>query len=192
MTATILEQMLDECGWAQTVDTGGLAAWLAGPAGLLQSIYDLCGDTPQGPGWSQIVDITRCPTDALPWLAQMVGVRIPASMPDAEARAATTAETGWHRGTAASLVAAAQAYLTSGTVTIAERTPDPYSFTVTVPTAGLAGTYGALDTAFASYTAIDASQATYAGFVSAGGSAAVQSALDVLKPAGLLMTVAFT
>lgn len=192
MTATVLDQLLDEVGWAGTVDDGTLASWLSGPAGLLQSIYDLCGDTPQGPGWSQIVDVTRAPTDALPWLAQFVGVRLPASLPDAQARAAVVAETGWHRGTATSLVAAAQAFLTTGTVTIAERTPDPYSFTVLIPAAGLAGTYAALDSGFSSYTALDASQSTYAGLTSTGGSAGVQAALEALKPAGLLMTVTYT
>jgi len=34
-------------------------------------------DYPDAPGWSQVVDINRCPEYALPWLAQFVGAAVP-------------------------------------------------------------------------------------------------------------------
>lgn len=186
--------LMGELGWAQSADTAGLlAGFMAGPAGIVQTLADLFTDSASGPGWSQICDVTRCPTDGLPWLAQFVGVRLPPGMPDAQARAAVQAESGWKRGTAAAIVAAAQQYVASGyTVVLAERTPDPYSFTLTIPAAGVSGTYAALDAGFSTYTALDASQTSYAGFTSSGGEGAISAAVLASKPAGLLMHINYT
>src|SRR5215471_3803868 len=45
-----------------------------------QLVEDLVRDTAAGPGWSSLMDVARCPYDALPWLAQFAGVRIPPSV----------------------------------------------------------------------------------------------------------------
>jgi hypothetical protein len=89
------------------------------------------------PGWSQVVDITRAPTEALPWLAQFVGVTVPVGTSDAVARNLIQNVGGFSRGTAASILAAAQAYLTgTKSVTFTEREAgNPYLLGITVKTA---------------------------------------------------------
>lgn len=76
------------------------------------------------PGWSQMLDLNRCPTEALGWLAQFVGVTLQQGLTDAQQRARIAAVGGWSRGTVASIVAAAQQYLT-GTKTVVVRERDP-------------------------------------------------------------------
>lgn len=98
---------------------------------MLQPINDLARDTPAGPGWSQLLDVTRCPTNALPWLAQFVGVQLTPGLTDAQWRTQIVMEAGMARGTVATMRAAAKKYLTgSQTVGILERTSDAYNFTV--------------------------------------------------------------
>src|SRR5215467_11358862 len=43
---------------------------------MFQEVEDLVRDSPEGPGWSELLDLNRAPTQALPWLAQLVGVRL--------------------------------------------------------------------------------------------------------------------
>jgi hypothetical protein len=82
-------------------------------------------DPEDGPPGSPLVDVDRCPDWALPWLAQLVGVTIPAGVTDPElVRAAIRDVAGWHRGTPAALRGAASAYLT-GTKTVYFRERDP-------------------------------------------------------------------
>ena len=116
-------------------------------------------------GWGQLLDVNVCPTAALPWLAQFAGVSIPVGATDAQMRAAIVAQQNSKRGTPATLIAILQSFLT-GTqhVTLSERTPDPYSFTIT---SYLTETPGG-----------------------AGGATAIaaKAALLAAKPAGLIMT----
>lgn len=78
-----------------------------------QLVEDLVRDTPDGVGWSTLLDLERCPDEALPWLAQFVGVRVlPNSTPeDQRARIAST--DGFKRGTRDALIGAARATLVS-------------------------------------------------------------------------------
>ena len=140
-----------ENGYALLTLCGALGA-------LFQPIDDLVRDSPDGPGWSSLLDIDRSPTDALPWLAQFVGVQLTPGLSDAQERAQIRAETGMQRGTVASIKAAAAKLLTgTQTVQLIERTPDPYSFTV--------------------ITAADETP----------DPAAVEAALMAAKPAGLIL-----
>lgn len=58
------------------------------------------------PGWSQLVDIDRCPDFALPWLGQLVGVNIPAGLSRADMVTRIKERSGFQRGTVSSLVSA--------------------------------------------------------------------------------------
>lgn len=88
-----------------------------------QLVEDLVRDTPEGPGWSAIMDADRCPAEALPWLAQFAGVRIPPGMTDVDAQRAWVKSTdGFKRGTAQAMTGAAAATLTGDqTVVFRER-----------------------------------------------------------------------
>jgi len=59
------------------------------------------------PGWSQILDINRCPAYALPWLAQFIGSGIPAnnSLTYQQTIQKMQARSGFQRATPASIVA---------------------------------------------------------------------------------------
>lgn len=77
-----------------------------------QLVEELVRDTPDGPGWSVLVDLDRCPDWALPWLAQLVGVRLLPGSDPTEQRARIESTGGFRRGTRDALIGAAQATLT--------------------------------------------------------------------------------
>jgi P2-related tail formation protein len=167
-----------------------LLRFLDGIGQIMQQTLNLFQDTPQGPGWSQIFDPTRCPTEALPWLAQWVGVRFNQTQnTDGAQRAAIQAEQGFNRGTVAALQNAAAQWLTPHqAVLIYERTPDPYSFTVVLALGQLTtGTYSQVSAQFPTYAAWTAASSTYE--TPAYPQAQVQAALEAQKPASLLMTI---
>ena len=91
--------------------------------GQFQLVEDWVRDTPDGaPGWSLLRDLDRCPPEALPWLAQFVGVRLLAGATDAQNRARIASTDGFRRGTRDAMVGAARATLTGvGTVVFRER-----------------------------------------------------------------------
>jgi len=140
-------------------------SWLEGAGSLLQTIDTLCRDDAVGnPGWSVIFNATLCPTEYLPWLAQCVGVRFSATqVTDAAQRAAIETPVGFARGTLAAVEAAAVPYLSAGyAVVLLERTPDPYSYTVEIPAAGMTGgTWGDLVANYATWATIVADFATW-------------------------------
>lgn len=97
-------------------------------------------DTPDGPGWSLLLDVNRCPPEALPWLGQFVGVRLLKNATDEANRERITATDGFSRGTPAAIKGAAQATLTGNrSVFLTERDHDPadtpdYAYYLTVQT----------------------------------------------------------
>ena len=102
---------------------------------MFQDLDDLVRDSSDGPGWSEIVDLDRCPSWALDWLGQFVGVRMLPNSTDAQKRARIASTDGWKRGTPAALEAAIRATLTgTRSVVIRERDPagadPPYSLSV--------------------------------------------------------------
>jgi len=101
---------------------------------------DWARDTTDGPGWSPLMDLNRCPDEALPWLGQFVGVRtLPGSSPD-DMRARIASTDGFRRGTRAAIYGAAYSTLTGNrSVYIWERDHDPadtpnYAYYLTVMT----------------------------------------------------------
>lgn len=93
--------------------------------GLCESIAELDSlvrDSDDGPGWSAILDLDRCPDNGLKWLAQTVGVTIVEGLTPAAQRARIAAHVNWKRGSPAAIVAAAQLHLTGNkTVVMRER-----------------------------------------------------------------------
>jgi hypothetical protein len=166
-------------------------AWLEGGGSLLQATDSLSRDSDGFPGWSCILDINRCPTADLAWLAQFVGVRFTSlQQTDADQRAAITGEQGFGRGTLAALQAVIAPFVTSmASVVITERSTDAYNVHITIPLADLAGLgwYYALDAAYANYTALDAAFASYNGTTSS--SVALLTAIENALPAGLVLTL---
>ena len=74
------------------------------------------------PGYGALLDPTVCPTASLPFLAQFVGVQIPAGADDTTARQLIVEQPGLRRGTPAAILAAAKANLTGDqSVTLVER-----------------------------------------------------------------------
>jgi hypothetical protein len=72
-------------------------------------VYDPDGDVPP---LAPILDPTLCPDWALPWLGQLVGVRIPSGLTADEARRMILDVAGFKRGTPAAIEAAVSAVLT--------------------------------------------------------------------------------
>lgn len=123
----------DEFGWSLLV--------LCNAIGVdFQLVEDWVRDTPDGPGWSLLLDADRCPPEALPWLAQFVGVRLLPGASDDDSRERITSTDGFSRGTPAAIRGAAIATLTGNrSVFIVERdhdsadTPD-YAYYLSVAT----------------------------------------------------------
>ena len=99
---------------------------------MFQLLDDYVRDSPEGPGWSALMDLDRCPPEALPWLAQFAGVRMLPGLTDAQQRDRVKSTDGFRRGTVAAIVAAAQHTLTGAkTVAITERVGgDAYALTI--------------------------------------------------------------
>jgi hypothetical protein len=116
-------------------------------------------------GWGQLLDVNVCPTNALPWLAQLAGVAIPVGTSDSAARALIIAQANAKRGTPATLIAVLQAFLTgTKSVQLFERNPDPYSFIIVCQASQIPGGVGGATAALA------------------------LAALTAAKPAGLVMS----
>lgn len=104
-----------------------------------QVIEDVGRDWPEGPGWSLLMDVDRCPPWALGWLAQFAGVTLLSAAsydnPDlwaADMRERIKASDGRWRGGPDAIVAAARRRLTgSRWVLLNERVgDDPYTIGV--------------------------------------------------------------
>jgi len=135
-------------------------------ARMCDQIETYARDTDDGkPGWSILLDVDRCPTEALGWLAQFVGVKLNPVLSDADQRARIRSTDGFKRGTIGAMVGAAQQFLTgSKTVYVKERDSSVSSV--------LGGAYGLTILTLASETP---------------DSAAVLAALQSQKPAGVIL-----
>jgi hypothetical protein len=119
-----------------------LASGLAGNGYPLLTLLDAIGsqyavteaytrDDATHLGWGQLLDVNACPADALPWLAQFAGVVIPVGATTSQMQTLITTQANAKRGTASSLIAVLQSFLTGNqTVYLYERTPDPYSLEI--------------------------------------------------------------
>jgi hypothetical protein len=119
----------EDAGWPLLILLAAIAAALGELPGLVR-------DTDDGPGWTGLMDPDRAPAFALPWLAQLAGVRLTTGLPEAEQRAQISAPPAFQRGTPAAMRAAVQNTLTgSRFVDVLERVSgDPYAIEVVVLT----------------------------------------------------------
>jgi hypothetical protein len=96
----------EQYGWVH----GILCEALARP---YEQVAELIDPPEPYPPWGPLFDINVCPTWALPWLAQAVGIRLPAGMDDATARVLIVSSAGHKAGTVDAIKAAIQATLVS-------------------------------------------------------------------------------
>lgn len=95
-------------------------------ASMFDQIETYARDQADGtPGWGILLDVDRCPEEALPWLAQFVGVTLlPAQVTAQQKRDRIRGTDGFKRGSLGAIVAATQAHLT-GTKTVFLKERDP-------------------------------------------------------------------
>lgn len=155
----------------------------------LDEVEKLSRDTEQHVGWGRLLDLDAAPDEALPWLAQLVGVVALKGLDPASQRIRIGEAAGWNRGTPAAIRGAMKQYLTgSRTTQIFERyqgnpyrlrvrtftseTPDPAAVEKAVRDLKPAGivlqydvslgqAYDELNASYASYDAVQAAHATY-------------------------------
>lgn len=136
-----------------------LLHYVGSVADLLDPVEALARDTDDAPGWAVVMDPDTVPMDFLGWLGQFVGVRLLVGLDDASQRLRVRETAGFKRGTLAAIAGAARQVLTgSRQVSILERDGSPYRFRVR--------TYQA----------------------ETPSAAAVRTAVEALKPAGLVVT----
>jgi hypothetical protein len=137
-----------------------LQTYLGGLGLNFEIVEEYARDTDDGKiGYSILVDATRVPDEAIPWLGQFVGITITQGLPPDQQKEQLIGLGNWKRGTVAALKAAPLPFLTgSQTVIVKERDTSPYHFEVI----------------------------TYADETT--DSAKVLEALMSQKPAGLIMT----
>jgi hypothetical protein len=98
--------------------TDPLTTYITGISDPFELIQDWASNTDAGEvGWSLLVDVMRCPDEALPWLAQLVGVRLTPGISSMDQRLQIEGLANWKRGTPAAMAAAPGPYLT-GTKTV--------------------------------------------------------------------------
>jgi hypothetical protein len=108
-----------------------LASYAGGHGEMYQELDTLVRDSPAGPGWSSLLDVDRCPTKALPWLGQFIGVNVDTGKPDEAQRQQIRDTAGMKRGTPAAMIAAAQPTLTGNkSVFLFEREGGAYRLSV--------------------------------------------------------------
>jgi hypothetical protein len=97
----------------------------------LQPVYDYAFDRADRPGWTILLDLDATPDDALPYLAQFVGVVVPPGNTAAQTRDLILNRPGWKRGTPDTLLSAVRDTLIgSKRATLTERDTNPYHATI--------------------------------------------------------------
>lgn len=121
----ILDDLLDGLAPIMTpalnIYCQAIAAMFPGEAYWLDWTDD---DDVEHPGWSIIFDVDNCPSEALPYLAQIVGETLPVTLTDEEARRQIRTQPNRRRGTRDGITAAARATLSdpdNATVVFIER-----------------------------------------------------------------------
>lgn len=185
-------------GWAKDEDaTGELLAWLSGIGAMVQPIDNLCrdgfdADGNPAPGWSQVLDIDRAPTEVLPWLAQFLGVRLNTNLRDDQQRFAIENPQGFGRGTVTAILSAANLYLKPGySAVIIERDTSAYHLAIHVPASGIAG-LSTCESVFLTYTTCSALAAAFPACSTLWKiPAEIDAAMGAAIPAGLVAAISY-
>jgi hypothetical protein len=132
----LTEHLYEELGVTQPADEQlgwPFLIFLIGVARAMGELPTIVRDTDEGPGWSAVLDVDRCPVWALPWLGQFVGVTLNPGQTEAQQRALVSRPPAFRRGTVAALKEALRAQLTGNrTILLTERDGSPYRITVSV------------------------------------------------------------
>lgn len=109
--------------YAEADTDNALTVFTEGICIPFQLVEDWASDTDEDVGWSLLLDIDRCPDEALPWLGQIVGISNLGSLPTADdQREQIRNLVNWKRGTVSAMSSAPLPYLTgSKTVLFRER-----------------------------------------------------------------------
>lgn len=119
---------------------GNWQALNAALAAMFEEAYGIVSTSgsPDAPGsyvagYSTLLDPANCPASFLPYLSQFNGTGVQKGTSASDARSIITSEGGFQRGTPAAIIAAAKRNLTgTQSVSLLERTPNPYAFVVVV------------------------------------------------------------
>lgn len=105
------------------VSTGdALTDYVTGLSLPFELVETWASDTDTHIGWSLLLDVDRCPVEALPWLAQIVGLKLNTGLSVADQRQQIHDAPNWKRGTPGAMRAAPAPYLTGAkTVILRER-----------------------------------------------------------------------
>jgi len=128
-----LWDLLQPMFYADAQNGNSLHIYLGGLSDpIFQLVDDWASDTDDGdPGYSLLVDATRVPDVAIPWLGQFVGIRVTTGLTAAQQKEQLVGLGNWKRGTVAALKAAPQPLLTgTQTVIVKERDTSPYHLLV--------------------------------------------------------------
>lgn len=189
--------LFSRLGWAADEDTTGtLRAWLDGMGQTLQVIDNIARDELDSngipaPGWSQILDVNRCPTQALPWLGQFVGVAVDPTLSDSQQRFLIESTPGFGRGTLAAIQNTANYYLSGGfTASIVERDTSAYHLAINIPKAAVPyATCQAVANGFATCAALAVAFPTCASLIITESS--ITAAVSAAVPAGLVAAISY-
>lgn len=123
MATNFAQDVLDALApmlYAEATTGNALADYVTGlslPFELVEAWASDTDTTPSQVGWSLLLDVDRCPVEALPWLAQIVGLKLNTALSEADQREQIESTPNWKRGTPGALQAAPAPYLT-GTKTV--------------------------------------------------------------------------
>lgn len=108
--------------YAEDSTGNALTDFITGISQPFELVEEWASDTDTKVGWSLLLDVDRCPLEALPWLAQIVGLRLNTALSEADQRQQIEDAPNWKRGTPGAMKAAPMPYLTgTKTVIIRER-----------------------------------------------------------------------
>lgn len=124
-TATFAQDVLDNLLpmlYNEQDAPGDLTTYVTAASRPFELIESWASDTPTAVGWSLLVDVDRCPDEALAWLAQLVGMRLDNAVSTNDQRTQIRNLQNWRRGTPLAMTSVAAPYLTdSKTVLFRER-----------------------------------------------------------------------
>lgn len=125
--------------WPQTIEDE-LNEWhlllfcdaLAGT--LFEKVRSYVSSTDDMQGWSIIFNVNTCPPEALPYLAQFVGVHFEDSLTVAQQRAKIIERPAFKRGTPAALLAASKQHLTGSKFVFMEERFEGHAYRLLIRT----------------------------------------------------------
>lgn len=103
--------------YAEATTGNALADYVTGVSQPFELVEEWASDTDTDIGWSLLLDIDRAPVEALPWLAQIVGLKLNTALSVADQRQQIHNTPNWKRGSPGAMKAAPAPFLT-GTKTV--------------------------------------------------------------------------